>query len=100
MLGYKDGPKKIIYEKYYFHNDFFGLGLQVGVFMVWVPEPKEISVPVPEISDRQNGKPYPSRNIQVTEIQVPKNFGSGFWLPNNPFFLKYFFPNNFVVSII
>jgi len=27
-LGYQVGPKIIIYEKYYFNNYLFGLGLQ------------------------------------------------------------------------
>lgn len=59
--------------------------------MVRVSELKEISVRVPEISGRQNGEPYPNRNFRVIEIRVPENFSLGFWLPNNPFFLKYFF---------
>jgi len=28
MLGYRDGPKIIIYEKYYFYNFLIGLGFQ------------------------------------------------------------------------
>ena len=59
--------------------------------MVRVPEPKGISVRVPEISGRHNGEPYPNQNIwvpeiRVPEIRVPENFGSGFWLTNNPIF--------------
>ena len=54
--------------------------------MVRVPEPKGISVRVPEISGRHNGEPYPNRNIWVPEIRVPENVGSGFWLTNNPIF--------------
>jgi len=54
-------------------------------------EPKEISVRVPEMSGWQNSEPYPNRNIQVTKIQVPHNFGSGFRLHNNPFILKSLF---------
>ena len=54
--------------------------------MGWVPEPKGISVRVPEISGRHNGEPYPNQNIWVPEIRVPENFGSGFWLTNNPIF--------------
>ena len=66
--------------------------------MVRVPEPKGISVRVPEISGWQNSEPYLNQNIRITEIRVPENFGSGFWLTNNPIFQKYFFPilsNNF-----
>jgi len=39
------------------HSDHEALKyIQVGVFMVRVSEPKEISVQVPEISSRQNGE--------------------------------------------
>jgi len=69
---------------------FLSKGLNVGVFMVRVSKPKEISVQVPEILGCQNGEPYPNRNISDTRIQVIENFGSGFWLPNNPIFLKFF----------
>lgn len=60
--------------------------------MVRVFKPKEISVRVPVISGRQKGELYLNRNIRVIEIWVPENFGSGFWLPNNPFLLQSFPP--------
>lgn len=51
----------------YTSNEKIMYTTQVGVFMVRVPEPKEISVRVPEISGLQNGEPYPNRNFRGTE---------------------------------
>ena len=63
-----------------------------------VPEPNEISVRVPEISGREEAEPNPNRKLSDTRYRVPDNFGSGYWVTNNPITTNFFFlPNNFVV---
>jgi len=64
------------------HNEGNALGVVVGVFMVRVSEPKELSVRVPKISGRMDAEPYPDRKLSGTQFRVPNNFGSGFWSPN------------------
>ena len=56
----------------------------LGVFMDRVPEPNKISVQVPEISGREQGDPHPNRKLSGTRYRVPDNFGSGYWVTNNP----------------
>jgi len=56
----------------------------IRVFMDRVSEPNEISVRVPEISVWEEGDPYPNRKLSDTQYRVPDNFGSDYWVTNNP----------------
>jgi len=44
--------------------------LDVEVFMVWVPEPKEISVQVSKISDRMDGDSYVVSELKIIEYSI------------------------------
>ena len=69
-----------------------------------VPELKEILARVPKISGWKDGDPYPNRKLSGTRYRVSNNFGSDFWLPNNPiitnllFFAKQFCGVNFFLA--
>jgi len=56
--------------------------VKVGVFMVRVLKPKEISVRVPKILGQMDGEPYPNQKLSHTRFRLPNNFDLGFWLPN------------------
>ena len=49
-----------------------------------VPEPNKILVRAPEILGREEGDPYPNRKLLDARYWVPDNFGSGYWVTNNP----------------
>ena len=61
------------------------------MFMDRVPEPNKISVRVPEISGREEADPYPNRKLSGTRYRVPDNYGSGYWVTNNPITTNLFF---------
>jgi len=55
-----------------------------------VPESNKISVRVPEISGREEADPYPNRKLSGTRYRIPDNFGSGYWVTNNPITTNFF----------
>ena len=63
----------------------------LGVFMDQVPEPNKISVRVPKISGREEADPSPNRKLSGTRCRVPDNFGSGYWVTNNPITTNFVF---------
>ena len=65
-----------------------------------VPVPKEVSVRVPKISGQKDVDPYLNQKLLGNRYRVSNNFGSGFWLPNNPIITNFlFFAKKFCSAI-